>query len=127
MNASVDLTNCDREPIHIPGTIQAHGALIACDVGLGRITRYSFNAHEQLGFSPDTVLIGGDVEEFFGREVTHALRNELANASLTRRPSLLFGLDVRGRLLDVSVHRSGNEVILEFEKIGRGRNQPPAG
>ena len=25
----VDLTNCDREPIHIPGKIQEHGFLIA--------------------------------------------------------------------------------------------------
>jgi chemotaxis family two-component system sensor kinase Cph1 len=27
----VDLTNCDREPIHIPGKVQAHGFLIAVD------------------------------------------------------------------------------------------------
>ena len=24
----VDLTNCDREPIHIPGSIQPHGVLL---------------------------------------------------------------------------------------------------
>jgi light-regulated signal transduction histidine kinase (bacteriophytochrome) len=29
----VDLTNCDREPIHIPGTIQAHGFLLALTRG----------------------------------------------------------------------------------------------
>ncbi|MFD2287293.1 GAF domain-containing protein [Pedobacter petrophilus] len=28
---SVDLTNCDREPIHIPGKVQSHGFLIAVD------------------------------------------------------------------------------------------------
>ncbi|MNK77262.1 Phytochrome-like protein cph1 [compost metagenome] len=28
---SVDLTNCDKEPIHIPGKIQSHGFLIAVD------------------------------------------------------------------------------------------------
>jgi chemotaxis family two-component system sensor kinase Cph1 len=28
---SVDLTNCDKEPIHIPGHIQSHGVLIALD------------------------------------------------------------------------------------------------
>ncbi len=27
----VDLTNCDREPIHIPGKVQAHGFLVAVD------------------------------------------------------------------------------------------------
>src|SRR5690349_6002961 len=25
----VDLDNCDREPIHIPGAVQPHGALVA--------------------------------------------------------------------------------------------------
>ncbi|UKT65477.1 ATP-binding protein [Pedobacter mucosus] len=28
---SVDLTNCDKEPIHIPGKIQSHGFLLAVD------------------------------------------------------------------------------------------------
>ena len=28
---SADLTNCDREPIHIPGSIQPDGVLIAFD------------------------------------------------------------------------------------------------
>jgi chemotaxis family two-component system sensor kinase Cph1 len=27
----IDLTNCDREPIHIPGKVQEHGVLIAID------------------------------------------------------------------------------------------------
>ena len=27
----VDLTNCEREPIHIPGAIQPHGLLLALD------------------------------------------------------------------------------------------------
>ena len=26
--AQVDLTTCDREPIHIPGSIQPHGVLL---------------------------------------------------------------------------------------------------
>ncbi|WP_345951416.1 ATP-binding protein [Mucilaginibacter sp. PAMB04274] len=30
-NYQVDLTNCDREPIHIPGKVQAHGFLVAVD------------------------------------------------------------------------------------------------
>ena len=28
---AVDLTNCDREPIHIPGAILPHGAMIVVD------------------------------------------------------------------------------------------------
>jgi light-regulated signal transduction histidine kinase (bacteriophytochrome) len=124
VNAPVDLTNCDREPIHIPGTIQTHGVLLACDATLSRITRHSVNIHAMLGFDDGRALIGESVESAFGQEATHALRNELATASLTRRPSLRFALDVNGREFDVSVHRAGNEVVVEFENIGRGRNQP---
>ena len=29
MVAVADLSNCDQEPIHIPGSIQPHGALLA--------------------------------------------------------------------------------------------------
>ena len=124
MNAPVDLTNCDREPIHIPGTIQTHGALIACDASLGTITRHSANAHDVLGFDAGTVLRGAGVEQVFGAEATHALRNSLANASLARRPVLLFGFDLGGRLFDVSLHRAGREVVVEFEPGGRSRTQP---
>ncbi|MCC6919096.1 MAG: hypothetical protein IT548_07815, partial [Alphaproteobacteria bacterium] len=40
----VDLTNCDREPIHIPGSIQPHGSLIACDASAAIVLRHSRNA-----------------------------------------------------------------------------------
>ena len=29
MNLQVDLTNCDREPIHVPGSVQPFGFLLA--------------------------------------------------------------------------------------------------
>lgn len=124
VNAPVDLTNCDREPIHIPGTIQAHGAMIACDATVSTVTRYSVNAHDMLGFDPSTAIRGANVEDLFGGEVTHTLRNTLANASLARRPALKFGLELNGREFDIAVHRSGREVIVEFERAGSSRVEP---
>lgn len=50
---NVDLTNCDREPIHIPGYIQPHGCLIACDNALRMIVRHSENCLDLLGFDGD--------------------------------------------------------------------------
>jgi len=41
---SVDLSNCDKEPIHIPGKIQSHGFLIAVDKNSLSITYISENA-----------------------------------------------------------------------------------
>jgi chemotaxis family two-component system sensor kinase Cph1 len=45
--ATVDLENCHREPIHIPGYIQPHGLLFALDFG-GRLTHLSRNARSTL-------------------------------------------------------------------------------
>lgn len=123
MNAPVDLTNCDREPIHIPGSIQAHGALLACDAVLGSVSRHSANAGDILGVN-EASLNGRRVEDIFGAEITHTLRNALTNANAAKRPSLVFGLAFCERRFDVSVHRSGNEAILEFEPTGAGRGQP---
>ena len=124
VNAPVDLTNCDREPIHVPGTIQAYGVLVACDNGMGRITRHSANAHALLGFPPALDLGGAKVDAVFGLETTHTLRNMLSSAILSNKPSLSFGLGINGGTFDVSVHRSGREVIVEFEPSGRSRTEP---
>lgn len=51
-----DLTQCDREPIHIPGSIQPHGALLAASADSGRITQASANAAELFGRSLDRLL-----------------------------------------------------------------------
>ncbi len=45
---TVDLDNCDREPIHIPGLIQPHGALLAFD-RTGALRAWSANADTLLG------------------------------------------------------------------------------
>jgi two-component system, chemotaxis family, sensor kinase Cph1 len=56
----VNLDNCDQEPIHIPGAIQPHGALVAFDPQ-GRIAWLSDNAPTLL---PGPGLgIGGHVRE----------------------------------------------------------------
>ncbi|WP_316843541.1 ATP-binding protein [Pedobacter psychrodurus] len=43
---SVDLTNCDKEPIHIPGKIQSHGFLIAVDKNSLSISYLSENTED---------------------------------------------------------------------------------
>jgi light-regulated signal transduction histidine kinase (bacteriophytochrome) len=51
-----DLTNCDREPIHIPSAIQPHGVLIAARSLDLRICYISENSKALLGFSPREAL-----------------------------------------------------------------------
>ncbi len=56
LEGPVDLTNCDREPIHIPGAIQNLGALIAIDIDSGRVLAASDNCAEVLGLSVSDLL-----------------------------------------------------------------------
>jgi light-regulated signal transduction histidine kinase (bacteriophytochrome) len=56
--STVDLTNCDREPIHIPGSVQPHGCMLVCDEEAVIIRRHSVNATEFLGL-PEGSLSGG--------------------------------------------------------------------
>jgi two-component system, chemotaxis family, sensor kinase Cph1 len=44
----VDLTNCDREPIHIPSAIQPHGILLSLDAADLKILQVSQNITETI-------------------------------------------------------------------------------
>ncbi len=47
----VNLTNCDREPIHIPGSIQRHGAMMVCHPESYRLLFASRNMMAVVGFT----------------------------------------------------------------------------
>lgn len=51
MNAKVDLSNCDREPIHIAGAILPHGAMLALDSATLEILQGAGDAQGLLGAS----------------------------------------------------------------------------
>ena len=54
--APATLADCDREPIHVPGAIQSHGALLAFDPVSGTVLHASTNLAQWLpvGHLPDT-------------------------------------------------------------------------
>lgn len=119
---TVDLTNCDREPIHIPGSIQAHGALIVCDSTGGEVVAYSQNAPAMLGISVPGE--GQRLEDVVGHEVAHTLRNALATSDDPRRAALRMGLHLPNGQFDVAVHRTAQGAFMEFEPHSRHSDQP---
>ncbi|RAK02255.1 light-regulated signal transduction histidine kinase (bacteriophytochrome) [Larkinella arboricola] len=60
-NSEVDLTNCESEPIHIPGYIQAHGYLVAITADTFLI-RYASENIQQLVHQSATDLLGKPLE-----------------------------------------------------------------
>ena len=119
----VDLTNCDREPIHIPGSIQHHGALIATDISASIILRHSANLPGLLGV--DGEINGRPLESLLGPDTTHTLRNALATSNDAARPALLLGLRIgTEKRFDVAVHCFKSTVIVELEQPSEPDEQP---
>ncbi|MEN3971711.1 HWE histidine kinase domain-containing protein [Sphingomicrobium sp. XHP0235] len=112
----VDLTNCDREPIHQLGAIQPIGFLLALSLDW-QVMRHSANIREFLPHVPDD-LLGVRVADFFSGEAIHSLRNRLA---LLRGPDAIervFNMTLSDKVdtkFDVAVHMIDNQVILEAE------------
>jgi len=112
----VDLTLCEREPIHIPGTIQPHGALLALHPGDLSLAAYSANAPKLFGVEPaglrhhplDTLIGGPLVAEI--REASAA--GELDGSNPFRITGALPG---SGATLDFSVHCHDGFIIMEAE------------
>ncbi len=48
---AVDVTNCDQEPIHIPGSIQEHGLLLVVNIDAGVVTHAAGDPKVWLGRS----------------------------------------------------------------------------
>ncbi|TCQ29767.1 light-regulated signal transduction histidine kinase (bacteriophytochrome) [Rhizobium sp. PP-CC-3G-465] len=115
----IDLTNCDREPIHIPGSIQSHGCLLACDARAGMVLRHSANAPDVLGLEGE--VNGQPLEALIGYEATHTLRNAVAALRDGSRPALLSALTLANGAYDVSIHLNKATVIIEFEPATDGQ------
>ncbi|KAK0358687.1 hypothetical protein LTR94_034384, partial [Friedmanniomyces endolithicus] len=114
-NFSVDLSNCDREPIHVLGTVQPFGFLIALTADW-LVSRVSANSAQFIGLTPDDML-GKPIAALLDGEAIHALRNRI---TLLRGPDSverLFSIPLiaGGPPFDVAVHFSGQLVVVEAE------------
>ncbi|MCB1470932.1 MAG: hypothetical protein KDK08_28075 [Rhizobiaceae bacterium] len=119
----VTLDNCDREPIHIPGSIQPHGCLIACDSSASEVLRHSANSAEMLGVAGE--INGLELDALIGSKNAHDIRNALARSQSAGRASLLFGQTLKnGRRFDIAVHRFKGNSIIEFEPAVDAAAQP---
>ena len=119
----VNLTNCDREAIQTPGSIQPHGCLLACDVSANLILRHSANAAHMLGVVGD--INGLTLAAVLGREATHVIRNALARTKEASRPALAFNVMLGcGHAFDLSVHLFKGASIIEFEPAGASVAEP---
>lgn len=118
-NTPVDLTNCDREPIHLLGNVQSFGALIAMSADW-IVQHASQNTDHVLGIRFGD-LIGSPLKTFLPAHTIDKLRDRLGSSNTENAVARLFGYDVfgDGRLYDISAHQSNLSFIIEFEPKAR--------
>lgn len=116
MNAQeLDFSQCENEPIHIPGSIQPHGVLFALDPALQSIAWASANTMEMLGLRAQD-LFEGTFSDFIGENAVSRLRDALGSAGSRRIGPI--SVRVAGRDFDGIVHRMGPFAIVELESPG---------
>jgi len=117
--ADPDLALCASEPIHVPGTIQPHGVLIAArmrDHGqAGEITHVSANFERAAGL-PAAAVLGMKLDELLGQEAAAAIEawpgTERAGAANFLILTLAIPVQPRRTVL---VHRHVGQLIIELE------------
>ena len=117
---AVDLSDCEREPIHLLGAVQPFGCLFAFSNDW-ILLHVSQNVDEFVGRSSDD-LLGLAVTNFMRADAIHAIRSRLQWLTVSGVAERLFGLDLFGTeaRYDVAVHRSGDAIIVEAERSDGG-------
>ncbi|RYD59114.1 MAG: GAF domain-containing protein [Sphingobacteriales bacterium] len=102
------ITNCDQEPIHIPGSIQPHGVLLGINID-SRTIKYCSANISQLGIDPKDAL---------NQPMDNILPDLWGKASVVldvenKRP---FRIEIASTIYCVSVHKTVDTAVLELER-----------
>lgn len=123
-NDPIDLNNCDKEPIHIPGFIQPHGVLLAVNThNVPTIVQCSQNTEELLGLKTDKVL-GLPLENLIGRESLHQILARSFSASVTsdlQYMDITINIAGQDQVFTSVIHESEGLLILEMEPSNESR------
>ena len=108
----IDLTDCDREPIHIPGTVQPYGVLLVLAEPALTVAQVSENVGDHFPLGVEDVLgqpLSTVIDPASVEEVRETLREERwyeANP---------LHISAQGKPFDGILHRHEGAAILELE------------
>jgi light-regulated signal transduction histidine kinase (bacteriophytochrome) len=106
----LDLTDCDREPIHIPGSIQPHGVMLVVERAGLTVTHGGGDIEGRLGVAD---WIGAPLAALIGEALA-----EGALAAAEARAGYLGQVRRGDETFDVSVQLSGRVLLVELEPAG---------
>ncbi|KQR67577.1 ATP-binding protein [Pedobacter sp. Leaf176] len=119
---SVDLTNCDKEPIHIPGKVQSHGFLIAVEQSTYNISYISENALFFLKSAPEDLLEKSVsiINKFINPQAIEFDIEDLLKLGIVRKSFDAispYPIKIGDKPFYLIISSSQNEWLLEFEPL----------
>lgn len=112
MDQTVDVTGCDKEPIHIPGSIQPYGLMLVIDGDAMVVRHVAGEVEARLG-----------VEDWQGRPlgdlIGHDLAKQAASLLATTGKGLVGRLDKGASRWDVVLSPAGPWALIELEPVER--------
>jgi chemotaxis family two-component system sensor kinase Cph1 len=104
-----DVEACEREPIHIPGSIQPHGLMVVADPETLKVSHVAGDIEGRLGCHE---WCGSDLKSVIGP----LLADQAALVASGAHQSSLGRLTTpSAETLDVSAHLSGRHLVIELE------------
>ncbi len=125
LEKALNITNCDNEPIHIPGAVQSHGILVAINIPSGLISYISQNiqsltSKEAKNFLNTGLEVLADAMHLNNLD-THIFLKTLEEK---KRKGLTFDhlnpnlIQIKDKTYNLIHHQSGDELIIEIEPDG---------
>jgi diguanylate cyclase (GGDEF)-like protein/PAS domain S-box-containing protein len=108
-----DLSHCGSEPIHIPGAIQPHGAVLAALADGLLVTHASANLAAILG-RPVEAVLGRPLENAIGEAACRELLDAGTSGAMTPEHVHFLRLP-DGGMLNLRAHRTGRHVCVDIE------------
>ena len=115
-----DLTSCDREAIHLPGSIQPHGLLLVIETPSLRIVQAAGDTRAVVGAELDELLGAVFQETPVGRALRPGDRESFLTYATReagiRKPHHLLSFEFNGETVEGTVHAAEGVILLELEK-----------
>lgn len=118
----VNLVNCESEPIHIPGSVQPHGFLLALSKEDLIVRFCSANTAAFCGAEPAAIL-GKGIGEILDGETLGRLNEYVRNETLKDTAPFLFR--VGNSEFSAAVNFAGPFILLEAEPVAAGELEIP--
>ena len=115
----VTLTNCEHEPIHIPGKIQPHGFLIGLTSDW-KIDYCTDNISSFISVS-HTEALGKYLIDVFGSKAEKQILEYINDDKI--QDVFPLEIDLLGKLFQISIHKSFDIYVLEAETLFSGKEK----